>query len=160
MNTRPAKMKEWLFQRKLSPTILYTLISLIGLELCSIFIISNLVPGNYFLKYYLSEKAEENTIKFLDDKHNLLMYDSNAGWINRPNCNINNWQIDSIGSRSSGQKFSSSKNKKMIMFLGNSLTNGAVHVKNTETISAFMEDSLTETLNFATMLYSIDRNST
>jgi len=100
----------------------------------------------------------ENSKDFYNNKTEFLIFDPIVGWRNRPNSNKLNWQIDENGARTTHPLGVQRSDKKRVLFLGSSLVNGGMNVSNDETISFFIEDSNTEALNFATMLYSVDQS--
>jgi hypothetical protein len=115
------------------------------------------VPDYKYLSLYLSKKAVKNTELYLLDKDPYLIWDDNLGWRNRPNSGKGNWQVDEHGSRTTHPFTVTPGKETRILFLGSSLTNGGMRVAGNETISALIEDSLIESLNFGTMLYSLDQ---
>jgi uncharacterized glyoxalase superfamily protein PhnB len=67
---------------------------------------------------------------------------------------IGNWVIDANGARSTQPSHAGLVKATRIIFLGSSMVNGDTHVKNNETISAYVEDEDVDALNFGTMMYS------
>ena len=97
-----------------------------------------------------------STREFLDGDH-LLLPDDVVGWSNRPDVAEGNWQIDSLGSRSSHPATALPGKAVRVLFLGSSMINGGTRVTNRETVAAFTEDADIEALNFGTMMYSLDQ---
>lgn len=114
-------------------------------------------PDEIYLYLYLGEEARESTRRFLNDAHPFLVYDPVLGWRNRPNVRHGKWMTDAHGARTTHKVGAASSRKRVVLFLGNSLINGGTHVSNQETLSAYIEDASTESINFATMLYSLDQ---
>lgn len=125
-------------------------------ELISIFVLPIIIPKTTYLSLYLSNKAKEQTRLFFKNQNSLIP-DDISGWKNRPGMRKKNWVIDQNGSRST-HDFSFQKQKPVrVMFLGSSMINGGTRITNHETISAYLEDEKVETLNFGTMMYSLDQ---
>ncbi len=125
-------------------------------EFLTIFIIPFILPETTYLSLYLSNKAKEKTRLFFKNENSLIP-DELAGWKNRPGMSRKNWVIDQHGSRAT-HDFSFQKQKPVrVMFLGSSMINGGTRITNKETISAYLEDAQIETLNFGTMMYSLDQ---
>lgn len=143
--------------RRGAPVVFHTVLFLFTLEIAVAFVAPALVPDRLYLRSYLSDKAEEQMRNIIEDRTPYLEWDDVLGWKNRPNSGQDKWQIDAHGARTTRPVPVERDGLRRILFLGNSLTNGGMHVENTETISALLEDSTTETLNFATMLYSVDQ---
>lgn len=116
------------------------------------------VPAHIYLQSYMSDKAKANLVDFYTGKSSALVFDEHCGWRSTPNFAHGSWVIDQFGARSSGPITALPGKKKRILFLGSSLINGGNKVDNLQTISAAIEDSLTEALNMGTMLYSIDQS--
>jgi hypothetical protein len=114
------------------------------------------VPDELYLYLYLGKDSRESTKRFLNGEHPFLVYDDILGWRNRPNVKHEKWTTDEHGARTT-HRVSTSSSKTYVMFLGNSLINGGTNVSNDETISAYIEDASTESVNFATMLYALDQ---
>ena len=115
------------------------------------------VPDEIYLSFYLGNDARESTKKFLNGKHPFLVYDPLLGWRNRANVRHHKWIIDEHGARTTHPVGTISSKKRLVLFLGDSLINGSMNVSNQETISAYIEDASTESINFATMLYALDQ---
>ncbi|MFC2088227.1 hypothetical protein ACFLSX_01370 [Calditrichota bacterium] len=123
-----------------------------------IFISPLILPDHYYLHLYLSDKAIESFDNFVENKNEFLEFDPIVGWRNQPNSGRGKWQIDEYGARNTHSIDLHSTDKTRVLFLGNSLTNGGMGISGNETISAYIEDSSIETMNFATMLYSLDQS--
>lgn len=144
--------------RRFAPLVFYTLVLLLLAEFIVAAVFPYIVPEHLYLKLYLSKEARENTRRFMNDSAPFLLYDEIVGWKNRPNVSNKKWVIDGHGSRSTHAVKAASTRQGYVMFLGNSLVNGSSGVSNDETISAYIEDEATESINFAAMLYSLDQS--
>ena len=140
------------------PVLVATFILLVIAELFAIFVGPSVIPGKYYLKLYLDDRAEKNTQEFLTQTGRYFVRDDLLGWSNMPNFSQNNWRTDQYGSRATHDLAVEPSRPNRILFLGSSLINGSVYVTNDETISAYIEDSLIEAVNFGTMRYSIDQS--
>jgi len=143
--------------RRAAPVAFHTVLLLVASEIVVAFVAPAVIPDRFYLRSYLSDKAQEQMRDIVADRTPYLEWDDVLGWKNRPNSGKDKWQIDNHGARTTHRVPVERDGLRRILFLGNSLTNGGMHVENTETISALLEDSTTETLNFATMLYSVDQ---
>lgn len=143
--------------RHRSPLIFYTVLLLLLLHFIAIAVMPLFVPDEMYLFLYLGKEARESTRMFLDGRHPFLIYDPLLGWRNRPNVRRGKWRIDEQGARTTHPVGAASSGKRRVLFLGNSLINGSTNVSNEETISAYIEDAATESINFATMLYALDQ---
>jgi hypothetical protein len=143
--------------RQGAPALFYCVISLILAELFMAIIAPIFIPESSYLKLYLGKAAFESTRRFLADKDEFLVYDPMVGWHNRPNVSRGDWQTDKLGSRSPHPINLSDNKPNCILFLGDSRINGGTGVKNSETIAAYIEDTLNQAINFGTMLYSLDQ---
>jgi hypothetical protein len=152
-----AQLLVWFSEfRKNAPILYKTLVLLLLLECGVIFIAPLVIPRTWYLYFYLDKKARESTQLFLRGKA-VLIPDETAGWKNRPDVEQGNWVIDSNGSRSTHSIKINKEKPIRILFLGSSMINGGMGVSNNETISAFLESPYIETLNFGTMMYSLDQ---
>jgi len=118
------------------------------------------IPSQTYLSWYLGPKARSRTAQFLQpaSQDAYLVFDSVLGWRNRPGVSRGNWSVDSLGARSvRGARARGPTRPLRVLFLGSSLVNGGAAVSNSETISAYVEDSAIEALNFGTMLYAFDQ---
>ena len=144
--------------RRRAPALSYTLALWLGTELLAALLLPAIVPKHIALSWYLGEHARWATGIILDvHDTSFTVYDSLTGWRNRPGSSGGRWQIDSLGSRSTHRLHETKTRPRRLLFLGSSLTNGGDRVSAVETISAYCEDSLTESVNCATMLYSLDQ---
>jgi len=143
--------------RRKAPVIFWTIIFIALAEFFVIVVAPLILPDHFYLNLYLNKKSKASLTEFVAGQDQFLVYDNVVGWRNRPNTSYDEWQVDEYGSRST-HRFGYHKSKPTrIMFLGNSLINGGVHQNVGETISALVEDSVTESINFGTMLYSVDQ---
>lgn len=115
-----------------------------------------IIPDHWYLSWYLPEEAKKETKQFLKGNH-LLIPDNFTGWKNHPQTRRGNWVIDVHGSRSTHDFDTKRYRSIRVLFLGSSMINGGTKIKNSETISAYLEDKEIESLNFGTMLYSLDQ---
>jgi hypothetical protein len=154
------KESPWSFSRlrQRAPTLCYTLLLWLTAELLVALIAPVAVPRHVALSWYLGAEARRATRLFLDDRNPCLMYDALTGWRNRPGSGAETWRVDSLGSRSTHPLGLVKSRPRRLLFLGSSLINGNWRVTTGETISAYCEDSLTEAVNCATMLYSLDQS--
>jgi hypothetical protein len=143
--------------RHLSPVVFYTLVFLFLGHLVVGAVMPLFIPDELYLSLYLGKEARESTRRFLNGKHPFLVYDPILGWRNRSNVRHKKWIIDEHGARTTHAVGTSSSRKRYVMFLGDSLINGSTNVSNEETISAYIEDDSTESINFGTMLYTLDQ---
>lgn len=152
-----AVWRQLLNLRREAPLVHWFLVIWVLAEVTSAALGPLVIPDHVYLSLYLGNQARQNTRDFYCGKSQALVFDAECGWRNRPNYEREKWRIDEHGSRST-QAISITRNAKTrVLFLGSSLTNGGMSVSAGETISAAIEDSTTETLNFATMLYSLDQ---
>ena len=143
--------------KKTSPVIYYTIIILFVAEILVSWVAPLFIPDNWYLSLYLKKKAKEQTLKFSKADTDFLIFDPVTGWRSKPNSRKGNWIIDEHGARTTHVFGKKPQKPVRVMFLGSSLVNGGTKVSNRETISAYVEDSLFEAVNFATMLYSFDQ---
>lgn len=143
--------------KRQTPVIFYTLLLLVLLEFSAIVIAPMVLPDHIYLRRYLSDRTLENTEQFLNDEDEYMIRDDITGWRNRPNSSKGIWTVDEHGSRTT-HHFTTEPSKPLrVMILGSSLVNGGGHVTIDETITAQLEDSVIEALNFGTMLYALDQ---
>jgi hypothetical protein len=140
-----------------APTFCYGVVVLIAIELATIFIAPAILPSHLYLKLFLPENSKTSIAKLVRGADDYFVYDPVVGWRNRPNANIRKWVTDSLGSRSAHPVLEQSAKPVRVLFLGNSVINGGDRIDANETISFYAEDSNTESINFATMLYSLDQ---
>ncbi|MEW6050306.1 MAG: hypothetical protein AB1644_04495 [Candidatus Zixiibacteriota bacterium] len=153
----PSLFKQLVHLRRGAPALWYATLILVAAELIVSLVGPLIVPKHVYLSAYLGDRARMTTIRFLDDRDDYLVYDSLLGWRNRPNASRDKWQLDANGARSMHEYGLDRTTPIRALFLGSSLTNGGAAVTTDETISAYLEDSTTECLNFATMLYTLDQ---
>lgn len=140
------------------PLLTATFILLLVTELLVAAVGPLICPQQVYLHLYLDDRAERNTAEFLSGTGKYFVPDSVVGWANQPNFEQQNWKVDQYGSRATHDLTVEPSRPNRILFLGSSLINGSVYVTNDETISAYIEDSLIEAVNFGTMRYSIDQS--
>ncbi len=156
--THPGRLRSVLTGPRHSvPLIFYTLLLVAVVEVSTAVFGPMLVGDNVYLRAYLNDIAERNTREFATDGDQFLMYDSLTGWKNKPNASKGLWSVDEFGSRTNHPITIERTKPIRILALGNSLMNGGVNIDINETITALLEDSVTEALNFATMLYALDQ---
>ena len=143
--------------RQRSPLIFYTVVFLLLAHWAAIAVLPLFVSDGTYLSLYLGHTARESTRTFLNGNHPFLIYDPLLGWRNRPNVRHDKWRIDEQGGRTTHPVGAAPSGKRLVLFLGNSLINGSTNVSNEETISAYIEDAATESINFGTMLYTLDQ---
>lgn len=140
-----------------SPTLFYTIGFLLAAEFIATFLAPKFLPQRLYLSLYLTDGCKTATTKFLDGTHRYFMYDDLLGWRNRPVSGEGYWQIDSLGSRST-HPFTRERTKPVrALFLGSSLMNGSAVIPVEQSMSAQLEDSLIEALNFGSMRYELDQ---
>lgn len=122
------------------------------------FVLPFILPDHFYLNLYLTRTARERTYRFQNDADEFLIYDSAAGWRSRPGVEHGKWRIDAQGARTTHDISTDRKRDGFVIFLGSSLTNGGTQIENSETISAYIEDSTLDSVNFAAMLYSPDQS--
>jgi hypothetical protein len=149
--------KRLMHLRSGSPALFLTLVILLAAELCMALLGPLIIPDHTYLSWYVGPDGRANTGQVLADKAAFLLFDSTTGWKNRPGASRGKWHIDEHGSRATHSFGLEPLKPSRILFLGSSLTNGGTGVEADQTISALVEDSVTEALNFATMLYSLDQ---
>ncbi|MFC1475474.1 hypothetical protein ACFLQW_00545 [Candidatus Zixiibacteriota bacterium] len=150
--------KQLLHLSSTAPVIFWTLIILLLAEFFVVFAAPLIVPDHVYLYFYLDERARASTREFLQNRHAFLLRDEITGWRNRPNAEIGKWQLDPHGARTTHVITIQPTKPRRILFLGSSLINGGANISVNETISAFLEDSVTEAINFGTMMYSLDQS--
>jgi hypothetical protein len=141
-----------------SPVLFYTLVALLVAEFAVVVVAPMVVPDHLYLYLYMGKEARESTKKFLRDGNEFLVCDEVTGWRTRPNSGHGKWLIDRHGARTTHDVGTEPARGRYVLFLGSSLTNGGTFVENDETISAYVEDASTESINFATMMYSLDQS--
>lgn len=149
--------KKLLYLRSTSPLLFRTLVLLLLIELIAVVIAPAIIPDTLYLRAYLNDKAEQATEAFLNNE-SFLIPDSITGWRNKPNTIKENWKVDHYGSRSHHAFEETATKPLRVIFVGSSMINGGTHIRNDETISAFLEDRDIEALNFGTMLFSLDQS--
>ncbi|MEW5924297.1 MAG: hypothetical protein AB1746_09945, partial [Candidatus Zixiibacteriota bacterium] len=142
---------------KRAPVLSYTVLFIFLFEFLMIFAAPHVIPDSTYMSIYLSKYARENTIEYIQDKDDYNVRDTLIGWRNRPGCVYEKWRTDDKGARSTHDFDVIPKKENRIMFLGSSLINGGPFVYIDETVSALIEDSLTEAVNFGVMRYSLDQ---
>lgn len=115
------------------------------------------VPDEIYLSLYLGNDARESTRRFLNGKHPFLVYDPNFRVAQQAQCKAQGMDHRRARRSNDARGGTSSSRKRYVMFLGDSMINGSTNVSNAETISAYIEDDSTESINFATMLYTFDQ---
>jgi len=140
-----------------SKLLFCSILILLCIEFTAIIIAPLIVPPQVYLKHYLKEGTQKSTIDFLNNE-SLLIPDEATGWRSHPNVKMHNWETDQYGSRSNSSFSSKPSNKSRVIFLGSSMINGGTGVTNGETISAYVDSQNIETLNFGTMLFSLDQS--
>lgn len=151
-----ARSGDWNWRRVWNalPVVRWTVAFLLLGESVAVIVAPAVVPNWVYLRLYLGDQSLENTREFLADSDSYLEWDALTGWRNRPGVHRDRWQVDMSGSRTTN---AGRPAEKQVLFLGDSMTNGGTAVSNEETISAYVEDSHTASLNFATMLYGLDQ---
>lgn len=140
-----------------SPTLFDTIGFLLAAEFIVTFLAPKFLPQRLYLSLYLTAGCKSATDKFLDGSHRYFIYDDLLGWRNRPVSGDGYWQIDSLGSRST-HPFTQQRGKPVrALFLGSSLMNGSAVIPVEQSMSAQVEDSLVEALNFGSMRYELDQ---
>ncbi len=144
--------------RRRSPIAFATISIIMVVELLAVGVAPLFIPDNVYIKAYLNDSAEINTRRFLDGVDNYNIRDDLIGWRNKPGCVYGKWEVDEHGSRAT-HKFTTEPQKPLrVMFLGSSLINGGPFVTTDQSISALIEDSVIECINFGTMRYSLDQS--
>ncbi|PKK84188.1 MAG: hypothetical protein CVT49_05165 [candidate division Zixibacteria bacterium HGW-Zixibacteria-1] len=151
-----AKGRMAVFFRK-APVLTYTVFFLVIAELIMIFVAPAVVPDTAYMSLYLTDFAKENTTEYIQNTDKYNIRDTLVGWRNRPGCVYEKWYTDNLGARSTHEFDMAPKKAHRVMFLGSSLINGGPFVYIDETISALIEDSLIESVNFGVMRYSVDQ---
>jgi len=156
-NKKERPIWKHLFKLKKSAPVLYKFLFIyIIAEIFVICILPFILDKTIYLSFYLSSQAKEKTHLFFKNQNSMIP-DEVVGWKNRPMTTKKSWIIDENGSRAT-HKFSFDKQKSIrVMFLGSSMINGGTRISNHETISAYLEDDMIETINFGTMMYSLDQ---
>jgi hypothetical protein len=143
--------------KRTAPRLYLTLAVLLLLDLLGIVVAPLFVPDSVYFRVYLKEKARQSTERFLKED-NAVIPDDATGWRNHPSFAQGSWRTDEHGARSV-HPFTMTREKPLrLLFLGSSMINGGNHIQNDETISAYLEDSQTEALNFGTMMYTLDQS--
>lgn len=130
----------------------------IVVELGAAFVLPLVLPQGYYLRRYLGDAGQKNLVAFYQGDSEALVYDAAAGWRNKPGYSRGRWQIDEHGGRTTEPIPLERGTKRRAIFLGSSLVNGGTGVTADETISAAVQDSTTEALNFGTMLHALDQS--
>jgi hypothetical protein len=149
--------KQLLNMRSTSRSVALAVLILLGAELAMMTVVPWFCPEHVYLSLYLSDVEKEKTRLLLagEDKH--YIYDELLGWRNMPGCRDGKFRLDEYGARNTHEIGLEPGRVNRVLFLGSSLVNGAPHVENWETISAYIEDSLTESVNFGSMRHSLDQ---
>lgn len=140
-----------------SPTLFYTIGFLLAAEVIVTFLAPKLLPQRLYLSLYLTAGCKSTADEFLDGTHRYFVCDSLLGWRNRPVSGEGYWQIDSLGSRSTHPLTQQRTKPVRALFLGSSLMNGSAVIPVEQSMSAQVEDSLIEALNFGSMRYELDQ---
>ena len=143
--------------RSQAPVVFWFITILLAAEIFCCLLGPLVVPPRVYVSLYMGDQRRKKAEEFYSGNSEIFIYDAVCGWRNRPGYSHGNWVIDDHGTRSTGPVAIERNSKTRVIFLGNSLTNGGTHVLASETISAAVEDSVTESLNFATMLYAVDQ---
>ncbi|MFH1581092.1 MAG: hypothetical protein ABIC39_03340 [Pseudomonadota bacterium] len=143
--------------KRTAPVIYYTLLIYFIAELLTIFILPVMIPDHYYLRLYLHDHAKERTILFQNDNDPFNVRNDLLGWHNRFNSQHDKWHVDEFGSRTTFPLSKQPTKPNRILFIGSSLINGGPHVWIEESVSALIEDSVTEAINFGVMRYSLDQ---
>ena len=154
---RPANWSALLGMRDRAGRVVRLAAVIALLDIVASLLLSFVIPKTTFLRWYL-DRSEPKVIATFFDGGGLLIPDPDTGWRNQPNYANGNWAVDHRGSRSTHRFPPDSQRDATVLFLGSSLINGGVNVRNEETISAYLEGPRLEVLNFGTMLYSIDQS--
>ena len=149
-------LKQILNMNKNAPLLYNIVLTYLLLEFTVVVVFPFIVPETTYLSFYLSDKAQEKTRSFFENKNSLIP-DEITGWVNRPGIKKKTWVIDNHGSRSTHDISFKKKKPLRVMFLGSSMINGGTNISNFQTISAYLEDKEIEAINFGTMMYSLDQ---
>lgn len=139
---------------------LRVLLTISAIAVADIFVslmLSVVVSESQYLSWYLSDSEPEVISTFLAGE-GILIPDEVAGWKNHPNWSQGTWVTDENGARSTYPVSVSRGEKERILLLGSSVINGGLQVTSEETLDAFLENASVETINFGTMLYSVDQS--
>lgn len=150
--------KQLLGIRRKAPVVFYTFVFYLTAELIAIFILPHIIPEYLYLRLYLHDHAIERTEKFIADKDPYNIRDDLLGWHNRPFSQHDKWKVDEFGSRSTSPATVNPGERNRVLFIGSSLINGGPHIAVENSISALIEDSTLECINFGVMRYSIDQS--
>ncbi|MEE9442339.1 MAG: hypothetical protein V3V99_06690 [candidate division Zixibacteria bacterium] len=150
--------KQLLSIRRTAPIVFYTMMIYMAAELITVFILPQIIPDHYYLRLYLHEHAIERTEIFLNNEDPFNQSDELLGWQNRPNSQHDNWKVDKYGARTTFTVSKQPTRPIRILFLGSSLINGGPQISVENSISALIEDSVTEAVNFGVMRYSLDQS--
>lgn len=144
--------------RTSSPTVFYTLLMWLLLELSAAFLLPAILHDDFYFSFYVQDEARDSTARFLRGE-NANIPDETVGWRNKPNVELNNWVIDQYGSRSSRLLDLQHKSApQRAVFFGSSMVNGGEGVTNQQTISAGIESAALESFNFASMAFAPDQS--
>lgn len=144
--------------RSSSPLVFGLLVGWLVLELVFALALPALIGDTQYFAWYVPDKAKQSTARFLRDE-NANIPDPIAGWRNKPNVHLGKWVVDANGSRSSHPVDLHHKGAPTrVVFFGSSMVNGGEGVDNQHTISAGIESDRIESLNFASMAFSLDQS--
>lgn len=150
-------LRQLLRMRTTSPVLFFTFVLLLIAEFAAAVVGPLVIPDQMYLRAYLSKAAIKSAETFSKNGHMTIVYDEKTGWRSRPNVTKGNWHTDSHGARTTHNITENGARERYVIFLGSSLVNGGTEVSNDQTLSAYIEDDDTESINFASMLYSLDQ---
>jgi len=154
---KPGRLRRLINNLRKAPVVAGAVMIIIAAELIMIFVAPMVIPDEVYMRLYLTDFAEENTIEYLHDTDKYNIRDTLVGWQNRPGCVYDKWHTDRNGARATHEYTMTPEKANRVMFLGSSIINGGPFVYIDETISAIVEDSMTESINFGVMRYSMDQ---
>lgn len=143
--------------RSTAPTIWSSLLFLLAVEVIAVVVLPSIISPCWYLRQYLPEASVESMRQFAADRHEFMIPDEVVGWHNRPDVTHAQWQTDNWGGRATHALDTIPKRPVRVLFLGSSLINGGLNVTNDQTVAAYVEDSVTEALNFGIMLFAFDQ---
>jgi hypothetical protein len=143
--------------RSSAPVIIKVFFLMIILEIFTSLVAPMIIPDSWYLKWYLGERSIARTKQFLTGEIEVVPHEI-IGWVNKPGIKKKNWIIDEHGSRSTHPIKIDRLKPIRVVFLGSSLVNGGMEVRNNETISAYLEGDQLETINFGTMMHTLDQS--
>lgn len=152
------KHKLWNVRLFLSYTkrFFYVVLALMVIEAVGCLFLPHVLPDSFYLWMYLPWQSVVETERFLDGRLDVEL-DPVLGWRNRPSNSVGMIEHDQYGARYTKPVRPERETKWRVALLGNSLIHGWTHVRNDQTIDAYMRNDEVEAFNLAVKAYQLDQ---